>query len=119
MGMVLLWVLCDVDAKTEESSMGQKWPGSSTPAAASQSLAGNLETSGCMVWWFPEVAARGFSSLQSLQLLSPERKSQQSTPKTATEITLTPQGYSKHQMNYVCTTPSSGEKTGGQRDKVT
>lgn len=39
MGIVLLWVLCDVDAKTAECSVGQKWPGSSTPAVASHWLA--------------------------------------------------------------------------------
>lgn len=39
MGMILFWVLCGVDAKTEKFSMGQKWLGSSTSTVVSHWLA--------------------------------------------------------------------------------
>lgn len=117
MGIVLLWVLCDVDAKTEECSMGQKWPGSSTPAVASHWLAACGE-SGLRVY----VCCSGYQRWQLLAFLTaccPLKGNLSRATKTATEITPTPQGYSKDEMNDVCATPSSGEKTGGQRDKVT
>lgn len=116
MGIVLLWVLCDVDAKTEECSMGQKWPGSSTPAVASHS---ERVASGCM---YAVVDTKGGSWRLSApciphSLLSLEGKSQQSHKDCHRDNTYTPGLFP--QMNYVCATPSSGEKTGGQRDKVT
>lgn len=90
MRMILFWVLCGVDAKTEEFSIGQKWLGSSTSAVVSHCLEpwgeSGLRVNAVMdlkssSWWLSAPCI-------PLSLLSLAGRTQ-STLKTATGITPT------------------------------
>lgn len=114
----------------ERSSMGQKWPGSSTPAVVSHWLAAGERGSRWILWWFQAV-----SFLHSSQ---PACCPWEGHLSSVLPRTLTPQNCYKDHVSHVCAAASSaapctlemsttygtcsyfpGEKAEDQRGKVT